>query len=185
MPSIAAIVTDQSGVSMTAARMPISAVEIPSPNSASSSGSPAAISVPSETSRMSAATVRPSASEEIGPCWAVWMTSPSSSIRTPSRAAARRMSSRVLPVDFGTFGARSVSGRRRMATEPFGERVAVAKGGASPMPGSAAARRTNRATAASAPALRTHTTSTVSGDCAGKRAFSRSAAARDCEPGVE
>ena len=189
IPSIDASAGAQSGTSITAASPPISALEMPSPNSAVASGSPAATTEPNVSSRTSAAMARPTISEEISPPSAFAITCPPSSIRRPSPPARSASAISRSPVSGGTAPGSSVIGSRRTPIVPSRETSAVAAAGGRPMPSSPAASRARRSmracTAGSAAAGACHTTSTVSGLLAGKRSWRSCAAARDSEPGVE
>ncbi len=89
MPIIAATDEPQSGVSTTAASTPISADEMPSPNSAVAIGRPEATTLPKVTSSTSAAIRKPTVSDEISPRCALPITWPPSSSRTPAPASRR------------------------------------------------------------------------------------------------
>ena len=190
IPSIEASAGAQSGTSITAARPPISALEMPSPNSAVASGSPAATTEPNVSSRTNAAMARPTISEEISPPSAFAITWPPSSIRTPSPPACSASAIRRSPVSAGTAPGSSVIGSRSTPIVPSRETSAAAAAGGRPMPSSPAAARASRSIRActagsAAPAGACQTTSTVSGLLAGKRSWRSCAAARDSEPGVE
>ena len=121
MPSIEASAGAQSGTSRTAASSPIRPVEMPRPNSAVASGRPAATTEPNVSSRTKAAIAMPTASEEISPVCALAITSPPSSIRTPSPSWCCASSMKRSPVAVGTAPGSSVSGTRRTPIVPSRE----------------------------------------------------------------
>ncbi len=124
MPIIAATDDAQSGVSTTAASTPISAEEMPSPNSAVAIGSPEATTLPNVNSSTRAAIAKPTVSEEISPRWALPIASPPSSTRTPSPLRSEAMSISRSPVSSGTAPGVTVSGSRATAIVPSRENSA-------------------------------------------------------------
>ena len=160
-------------------------VEIPRPNSATASGSPAATSEPNTTSSTIAAAISPVVSGPGPPC-AFWIGGPPSPISRASPLRSSAISISRSPVSSGTSEPGRSSCRRLTAIVPSSD---TCGGAARLIPSScpASAMKSficSRIAGERAPASASHTTSTVSEETPSKRSATSSRASRESEPGT-